>query len=214
MYHVLFLVCLLVVCVSSLLVGNSNFDNGMGAPSCVMPIVHEDVLTPAQCQGLIDAAKEMGLERSTVLDKNNSVSPIRTSTQVFVPKNHPACRPLIKKVKEATGLWDETKYEDVQVLHYSPGEEYKSHFDSCHRCTDDGKDLLRVQTCLTYLNDCQHGGHTEFPKVHQRVSPKQGRMVQWHNIDEHNRILPCSFHRSCPVQGDSEKWAATIWIDR
>jgi len=181
---------------------------------CNGPVIHDDVLTSQQCKDLINAAREMGLQRSTVLDKDNAVSSIRTSTQVFLPLSHPACRPLVEQVKRRTGLTDESKYEDVQVLHYEPGQQYKTHFDSCHRCTDDGKDLLRIQTCLTYLNDCRRGGETEFPKANALVKPSMGRMVQWENIDEDNNILPCSFHRARPVGEGEEKWAATIWIDR
>lgn len=166
---------------------------------CLKPLVHEQVLDPQQCRDIINAAKEIGMQRSTVLDNENAISSIRTSTQVFIPIEHPACRPLVDKVKSITGMTDETKYEQVQVLHYEPGQEYKTHYDSCHKCLDGGQDLLRVQTCLTYLNDCQQGGETEFPKANAIVKPKMGRMVQWQNIDGDNKILPCSFHRSCPV---------------
>lgn len=208
MIYSIVLVVLVVCCLISVIMNPGKRHD------CHVPVVHEGVLDRQQCKDIIDAAKEIGMHRSTVLDKDNAISPIRTSTQVFIPLEHPACRPLVEKVKAITGLMDETKYEHVQVLHYQPGQEYKTHFDSCHKCTDDGKDLLRIQTCLTYLNDCQQGGETEFPRAKTMVKPKLGRMVQWENIDEKNNILPCSFHRACPVGEGDEKWAATIWINR
>jgi prolyl 4-hydroxylase len=179
---------------------------------CARPYIYEDFLNEEECAALIEAANERGLARSNVLDKGNSISSSRTSSQIFLEKSHPASRPFVDKVKELTGI-SEDKFEDIQILRYNVGEKYDAHYDSCHRCKSDGTDLLRVQTCLTYLNDCEEGGETYFPTADITVSPKQGSMVRWYNISDTNQILPCSFHQAKPVK-HGVKWAATIWINR
>ena len=101
--------------------------------------------------------------------------------------------------------------ENVQVLHYLPGQEYKPHFDACNDGCDGGKNMPRVATVYIYLNDVDEGGHTRFPHIGYGVPPKRGRAVQWFNIDRDKKNLPCSLHGGDPVIR-GEKWGATVWI--
>ena len=201
---------LVLLCIVSLITPRTiNLKRRKSKLPCDKPIVYPNFLTREQCQTIIERAKKEGLRRSNVLDKGNTVSSVRTSEQVFLPKSDPACRPFVEKVAVLTGV-DESLFEEVQILRYRPGEKYDAHYDACFKCTGDGGDLLRRQTCLVYLSDTEQGGETEFPNAKESVVPETGKMVRWFNL-KGKRILPCSFHKSSPVQ-KGEKWAATLWI--
>jgi Rps23 Pro-64 3,4-dihydroxylase Tpa1-like proline 4-hydroxylase len=60
--------------------------------------------------------------------------------------------------------------EPAQLLHYSPGEFYKPHFDT-------GPAFPRVISALLYLNDVEDGGDTYFNNFSVGVQPKAGRLV-------------------------------------
>eukprot|EP01023_Acetabularia_acetabulum_P065302 TRINITY_DN8627_c0_g1_i6.p2 TRINITY_DN8627_c0_g1~~TRINITY_DN8627_c0_g1_i6.p2 ORF type:complete len:233 (+),score=27.24 TRINITY_DN8627_c0_g1_i6:493-1191(+) len=111
--------------------------------------------------------------------------------------------------------------EDMQILRYSEGQEYKEHFDSNGR----------VATVLLYLTDVQEGGETVFPnskwasgQVIEQVDvsdcakglvgakPRKGDALLFHSLkqgttenDIHSR------HRGCPVL-KGIKYTGTIWI--
>jgi len=175
------------------------------------PKVHDNVLTPGECQRVIQAAQRLGLHRSTVAESTgNTTSAIRTSSHVFLPDTDPIAQTLKTKVHQLTGV-PHARMEQVQVVHYHPGQLYKPHFDACNDGCDGGKDMPRTETVMFYLNTVEYGGHTRFPEAGVSVAPKQGRAVQWYNIDDNNHNLPCSFHGADPVIR-GEKWGATVWI--
>jgi prolyl 4-hydroxylase len=68
----------------------------------------------------------------------------------------------------------------LQVIHYSDGEEYSSHFDAWDPATERGircmsKGGQRMVTCLLYLNDVEKGGGTSFPRLDMEVRAKKGQ---------------------------------------
>jgi prolyl 4-hydroxylase len=161
------------------------------------PVIHDNMLTPDECQRVIEAAQRLGLVRSTVAEKSgNQTSAIRTSSHVFLP-DIPITQTLKAKVRKITNIPPE-RMEQIQVVHYQPGQEYKPHFDACNDGCDGGKDMPRTQTVMFYLNTVEHGGHTRFPKAGVSVQPRQGRAVHWHNMDDqkHNRVTRNSRARS------------------
>lgn len=62
------------------------------------------------------------------------------------------------------------KIEPTQILKYSMGEEYQSHYDT-------GPTYPRVISALLYLNDVNYGGETEFTYFNLKVIPRAGRLV-------------------------------------
>jgi prolyl 4-hydroxylase len=175
------------------------------------PKIHDNILTPGECERVIQAAQRLGLERSTVAEKSgNQTSGIRTSSHVFLLDSDPIAQTLKSKVHQLTGV-SPSRMERVQVVHYRPGQEYKPHFDACNDGCDGGKDMPRTQTVMFYLNTVDQGGHTRFPNAGVSVAPKQGRAVHWYNIDNNKQNLPCAFHGADPVRR-GEKWGATVWI--
>jgi len=181
---------------------------------CLRPEVHENFLTPAECTEIIQRAKELGLDRSAVTsttDGSGTIEASRTSTQVFLPDDDPVARRLTDKVASFLRV-PPNRMEQIQVLHYGPGQKYEPHYDACNDGCDAGSDLPRVATFFIYLNDVEEGGETAFPMLGVGVAPKTGRACHWYNIDTRTGVnLPCALHGGSPVIR-GEKWACNIWI--
>ncbi len=109
--------------------------------------------------------------------------------------------------------------EKLQVIHYSPGQEYKGHFDAYRKDTPKWERYCsvasggqRLITTLTYLNDVEEGGETAFPEKNLVLKPKLGRIVIFHNCNEGTDIVHLkSKHAAMPVI-KGEKWAFNIWF--
>ncbi len=176
------------------------------------PTVVENFLSPRECDAVIHRARQIGLHPSTVTHRvhNNRKDSSRTSSNVFLHRDEPLGLKIKQKVSKYTGV-DIRRMEDVQVVHYLPGQEYKPHFDACNDFCNGGKNLPRTQTMYIYLNDVEEGGCTSFPNVGVSVEPKKGRAVCWYNTDKEMKILPESLHAADPVLR-GEKWGCNVWI--
>lgn len=176
---------------------------------CAVPIEYPNFLTDRECRAVIRAALDTGLERSEIVDDRGDgmVSPVRTSSQVFLPNDHPAVRPVIDKAERYLGI-PRARFEDLQVVRYTRGQKYEAHYDSDDD-TFEPRDL-RSDTLLIYLNNVKSGGHTKFPSVDISVKPRKGKAVHWKNVDSLGYTLPCSLHGGTPVTR-GEKWICTVW---
>lgn len=107
--------------------------------------------------------------------------------------------------------------ENMQLIYYSLGQEYKPHFDAYDlksdrgiRCTKNGGQ--RLVTALLYLNDVRKGGGTIFPKLDIIVEAKAGRALVFQNTLLNDSIRhPLSLHGGLPVE-EGEKWAVNLWF--
>ena len=83
---------------------------------------------------------------------------------------------------------------------YSPG----GHFSAVHTERGSSSTMHRVLAFMTYLNDVEEGGETEFLHFSKRVQPKTGRIVIW----------PAGFpyvHRGNPPLS-GKKYILTSWM--
>lgn len=55
--------------------------------------------------------------------------------------------------------------EDLQVLHYEPGQKYDPHFDYFVDKVNIARGGHRIATVLMYLSDVEKGGETVFPSA-------------------------------------------------
>ncbi len=104
--------------------------------------------------------------------------------------------------------------ERLSVLQYSPGEEYKSHYDYLNLDkigTEAAAAGQRTDTAILYLNDDFSGGQTEFRRLGLNISPTVGSVLHFRNIDQAGAPDPLTLHAGLPVL-DGTKWAATLWI--
>jgi prolyl 4-hydroxylase len=105
--------------------------------------------------------------------------------------------------------------EQLVLLRYVPGEEYKPHRDylpPSARGMGTHPDLpgQRVHTAFCYLSDVEAGGETDFPLLNVRISPQRGRVVHFLNVLADGEPDARTLHAGMPVIAGT-KWLATLW---
>ena len=106
----------------------------------------------------------------------------------------------------------------LQIVKYSPHQEYKSHYDCCvpmnsPMCLNDAKSHgYRHSTLLIYMNDVDIGGETEFPLLNYKFTPKLGKAIFFFNLTKNeDSFHTLSKHAGLPpTHGD--KWICNKWI--
>ena len=107
--------------------------------------------------------------------------------------------------------------EELQVVHYSVGQQYQLHVD--HYTDRDVRDASvlepgggnRLVSMFVYLSDCEEGGHTCFPTVGVDEPPVCGGALLWHNIDKRGLLDARTLHPGEPILKGS-KWGMNIWL--
>jgi len=97
------------------------------------------------------------------------------------------------------GIETDSYREDIQIIEYSPGQEYKFHHDAA--TNSNIKEYHRKISVIVYLTDKFTGGHTAFP--HCKYRPEPG----------HGLIFPsnwCYPHAGKPVL-EGKKRIAVTW---
>jgi prolyl 4-hydroxylase len=175
-------------------------------------------LTEAECRHIIDLATPT-MQRATVLDPDTGeriTHSARTSTVTFLPFQGDA---VVSGIEQRLAQWLEMPLEngeDLQVLHYGPGEEYIPHYDFFNpktpgRSRELARGGQRYITVLLYLNDVESGGETIFPHIHLSIPPQKGMALVFFNTDADGEVDWQTWHGSSPVIR-GEKWVATKWI--
>lgn len=171
------------------------------------------------------------MKRSTVVSANGSsvLDDYRTSYGTFIKRKADA---VVEAIEERIAQWariPQVNAEDMQVLRYGLGQQYKPHMDSLR----DEESGPRVCTVLLYLNDVPRGGETAFPYSNRWVhaslparlgpfspcaagsvafKPKKGdALMFWSIHPDGQREDSFSMHTGCPVLS-GVKWTATKWI--
>jgi prolyl 4-hydroxylase len=168
----------------------------------------ERLLSPQECAYLISAA-EGRFEPSMVYNRARELvrDTIRTSEGAAFHWliEDPAIHALNRRVAAAT----RTTYsqgEALQALRYSPGQEYRPHFDYV-----EGVENRRIWTALIYLNEDYEGGATEFVRTGLQVRGRAGDVLVFRNAREDDEQDPLAQHAGLPVTAGT-KYLATRWI--
>lgn len=91
-------------------------------------------------------------------------------------------------------------FYQIRIQKTEPGGGFHNwHFENYDAIT-----CTRVVTWMFYLNDVEAGGETEFLYLHQRISPKAGRLVVWPASYTHT-------HRGNPPLSGA-KYIITSWL--
>src|SRR5690606_22182215 len=120
-----------------------------------------------------------------------------------------------KRISKVT-LMSEENGENLHIIHYDVGGEFKPHHDYFNLLTSGGvvnfrRGGQRVASFLMYLNTPQEGGETIFPKINITVKPKKGDALLFFDCCPDGRTDPLTFHGGLPVL-KGEKWLATKWF--
>ncbi len=175
-------------------------------------------LSPMECKAIIARAKGENMDRAKVSGPNEGVvSKARTNDVCWVDHNFDIAFSRIgRRIAGLVGM-PLSHAESFQVIRYSPGAEYKGHFDAFDPTTDTGKRNWarggqRLITALGYLNHVEEGGETRFTKLDMAVEPEPGKLLVFHNCEPGSiRKHPLSLHAGCPVI-KGEKWAFNLWF--
>jgi len=193
-------------------------------------------LTDEECEYLIHVGEVLGYERSsetsTLRDgsaEEDHVSDTRTSTNAWCNDDIPEhsawtapCKdqPVVKQVKEKMALFTTVpadNSEDLQLLHYEPGQYYRVHHDyiEAYATLPAGP---RILTFFLYLNDVEEGGGTRFPELAHdappvTVQPAKGKALLWPSVldEDPNERDDWTMHEALPVL-KGRKYAANSWL--
>lgn len=173
-------------------------------------IVLDKVLSNQECDQLIEFSKDK-LKRSKISSSGEGeVNEIRTSSSMFFQESeNDILEKLEKRISDIMCIPIEHA-EGIQILKYTPGQEYKAHFDFFNSASKAAKNN-RISTLVIYLNDVEEGGETYFPKLNLSISPKKGRAVYFEYFYNNEDLNELTLHGGAPVI-KGEKWVATQWM--
>lgn len=182
------------------------------------PLIYlfEEYLSRAECEHLIELSQPH-MQRAVVSGGTEGVqSDGRTGRACWLQHGETATtRSISERTAGLVGL-PLANAESIQVISYSPGEEYKPHYDAWEAGTEAGNRCLarggqRLVTCLFYLSSAE-GGSTCFPGLELVIHPSPGRMVLFHNCYPGTALRhPGSLHGGMPPSAGT-KWACNIWF--
>jgi prolyl 4-hydroxylase len=178
--------------------------------------VFEGILFDDECDELIELARPR-LERSKTVDRDaggTEINPARSSSGMFFARAENAVCDRIEQRIARLLNWPVENGEGLQILRYTPGAEYRPHYDYFDPGLRDIASILarggqRVATLIMYLHTTPRGGATIFPDVGLDVAPVKGNAVFF----SYDRAHPDtrSLHGGAPVL-EGEKWIATKWL--
>ena len=179
-------------------------------------VVFGNLLSDEECEQLIGFAKPRLARSLTVATKTGGeeVNADRTSNGMFFQRGE---NELVRCIEQRIAnllKWPEENGEGLQILHYTPGTEYKPHYDYFDPAEPGTPTILRrggqrVGTLVMYLGEPEKGGGTVFPDVHLEVAPKRGNAVFFSYERPHPSTR--TLHGGAPVLA-GEKWIATKWL--
>jgi prolyl 4-hydroxylase len=165
--------------------------------------------TPDECSYLISRAAPL-LQPTVIVDPTTGQlrpHPIRTSDGAMFPwvSEDLVIHALNRRIAVASGT-DVGAGEPLQVLRYSPGQQYHAHLDALPF-----GDNQRIYTMLVYLNDGYGGGETRFTRNGLTFAGRTGDALLFRNSTPAGEPDEMSQHAGLPVLR-GEKYIASRWI--
>lgn len=171
--------------------------------------LYPQLFSSAECRYLMLLGTPW-LEKATVLglDGQPRIDAVRDVECCSIPNlaEDLVVQAVNRTIAEATATkpgWG----EPLNILRYSPGQQYKPHHDGA------GADNVSTRnlTALIWLNDAFEGGETDFPKINVRVRGGVGDMLVFRNVRDNGAFDERMIHAGLPVT-EGVKWMASRWI--
>ena len=163
---------------------------------------------------LRQAEGHFGNSRVTCTEEGGCVSDYRTSSTAYLPQTKVG--ELVAKRGLAFAKLGFA--EDLQIVRYFPGQQFKPHLDAFDPGTFEGRKELagfggrqRDVTLLIYLNKPLAGGATRFTTLGLDVEPEPGAALFWRNVGADGKIDSRTMHAGLPV-GSGVKFAINLWL--
>ena len=177
-----------------------------------------NILTPAECDIIIQLAEKQGFKTAEVNDPNYKAvvdNKQRTNKVAWLNDNDDEVIMKFAYLTEKISGLPVYHQEVMQVGKYDIGGQFKSHYDQCNEIVPACRKANRItggrkSTLLLYLNDDYEGGETEFPLIHLTIKPERGKGLFFINLDKDNKIEHYSFHGGLPVT-KGRKYICTKW---
>lgn len=179
-------------------------------------VVFGGLLTHAECDELVELSRRRLVRSETVVNETggSEVNYARTSDGMFFERGENTFVARLEQRIAKLLHWPLEFGEGLQILRYSPGAQYRPHYDYFDPAEPGTPTILRrggqrVATLVMYLQEPELGGATTFPDVGLEVAPKRGTGVffSYERPDPATRTL----HGGAPVLA-GEKWVATKWL--
>ena len=197
-----------------------------------------NLLSASECEQIISRTSS-SLEKSFVMGGDSSDKTYRSSSSAWLAHlSDPLLQRVLADLAESTSLplrYIQQRSEELQVVRYDSGGEFKMHHDS-------SAFHPRLLTLLVYLTDVPAGGggETSFPfaassegqelaSVEEaiersgaldegsqlRVAPRRGDAVLFFNhlLADGFPVDPAAVHAGLPVREGFEKVVANFWIE-
>lgn len=177
----------------------------------------DGLLSADECRLLVACAQPQ-LRASMTVDPVTGealANPLRTSHDAsFDPLREDLALRLVQLRIAQAARMELVHAEQLIVLRYTPGQEYKPHRDylpPSSPATHAPGAGNRTRTICVYLNAVDGGGATAFPEAGVSVAPAPGRAVVFDSLKADGSPEPASLHAGEPVKA-GEKWLATLWL--
>lgn len=170
-------------------------------------VVLGNVLSDEECDELIRLAADK-VKRSKI-GTTREENELRTSSSMFIDDSENLIVARVKKRVSAVMNIPIEHGEGLQILRYTPGQQYRAHhdfFSAESKVTNN-----RISTLVMYLNDVEQGGETFFPQLKFSVSPRKGTAVYFEYFYSDQMLNDLTLHGGAPVV-EGEKWVATQWM--
>jgi hypothetical protein len=181
--------------------------------------VIEGFATPAECDWVMVRARGR-LGPAMVVDPLSGADiphPDRTNKEIEldIAAMDVVIQMLRARVGTATNL-PVPVFEPAHVMNYSPGEEFRPHYDFLTEDAEGWAAQLRqygqrIATFLLYLNDDFEGGETDFPSVGISHRGAKGDALFFANVDPSGAPDRLTLHAGRPPTR-GEKWILSQWI--
>ncbi|MFC5602498.1 2OG-Fe(II) oxygenase [Sporosarcina koreensis] len=171
-------------------------------------VVLGNVLSNEECDELIRLSKDK-MKRSKI-GTTREENELRTSSGMFFEESE---NEIVARVENRISTIMSISIEHgegLQILRYTPGQQYKAHYDFFSSSTKVVNNN-RISTLVMYLNDVEEGGETYFPQLNFSVSPKKGMAVYFEYFYNDQALNDLTLHGGAPVI-TGEKWVATQWM--
>jgi len=173
-------------------------------------VVLGNVLSNEECDELIRLAIAKDNMQRSKIGATREVNELRTSSSMFLEESENDIVARVEKRVSSIMNIPIEHGEGLQILKYTPGQEYKAHYDF-FSSTSKAANNNRISTLVMYLNDVEEGGETFFPKLDFSVSPQKGTAVYFEYFYTDQNVNELTLHGGAPVIA-GEKWVATQWM--
>ena len=177
----------------------------------------ENMLSEFECDHIVQLGKSRVKRSSVGSGKSAYVSNTRTSKTGWLTRHTDRIVDRVfQRMAEVIGVPDEVlnhdqNAENLQIVHYTKGQEYTPHHDFGYT----GKPHQRFLTLLVYIDPAPQGGGTSFPKAFKgrglAVEPPRGSGVLFYSMLGDGNADDKSLHAGMPVI-DGEKWLCNLWV--